>query len=528
MKNSLRISLLGIILFFIIRSANATEIIVSNLPELQNAINNVQGGDTISLLSSNYGDLTISGKNNSYYVTIRAYTGATPVFNSIDIHNSSYWKLFRIDIKPRYSNGADGTEAVNLDGDFLTIENCIINYSDDISGWTASDWLARTGNGVIMDGTNINVFNNTISAIDHGIACNANNSLVSHNLIANFRGDGIRGLGDDVVYEYNQIKNEYDVDDNHDDGFQCWSYGSGGVGTGVVKNVVLRGNTIINFEDPNQSYRGNLQGIGLFDGMFENWTVENNLIITDHWHGISFYGAINCKIINNTVVDNDNTPEPDPWIMVNDHKNGTPSSGVIVRNNIATDYSLTGGFTEDHNIEITMNEAATYFINPSSGTGDYHLNTSSPAIDVGSGDGAPGIDKDGVSRPQGNGFDIGCYEYSSATNITEEITMNGFQLCQNYPNPFNPTTKIKFTIPTSPFNPSPYQGEGNSERFITLKVYDVLGNEVTTLVDELKPAGEYEVEFNPESSIKNPASGIYFYQLKSGSFIQTKKMILLR
>jgi len=64
-----------------------------------------------------------------------------------------------------------------------------------------------------------------------------------------------------------------------------------------------------------------------------------------------------------------------------------------------------------------------------------------------------------------------------------------------------------------------------------LKVYDVLGREVTTLVNEEKPAGEYEVEFNVSShsgEVRNLTSGIYFYQLKSGSFVQTKKMILLK
>ena len=510
MKKILYPLLLGILLIVDIETAKANEVIVSNLSELQNAINNIQGGDTISLVNGNYGDLTISGKNNSSFVTIRAYTGATPVFNSIDIHNSSYWKLYGVDIKPRYSNGADGTEAVNLDGNYLTIENCIINYSDDISGWTAADWLARTGNGVIMDGSNINVLNNTITAIDHGIACSASNSLVSHNLIANFRGDGIRGLGNDDVYEYNTIKNSYAVDDNHDDGFQSWSYGSGGVGTGTVYNVTLRGNTIINFEDPNQPYRGNLQGIGLFDGMFENWLVENNLIITDHWHGISFYGAIDCKIINNTVVDNDNTPEPDPWIMVNDHKNGTPSSGVIVRNNIATDYSLTGGFTKDHNIEITMNNAPTYFINPAGGIGDYHLIASSPAIDAGSGDDAPNIDKDGIARPQGNDFDIGCYEFTNASEINEENNPRSFQLFQNFPNPFNPTTKIEFRI--ADFG------------FTNLRVFDILGREVATLVNEGKPAGGYEVEFNASRL----SSGVYIYQLIAKNYISTRKMLLLK
>ncbi|RJP71006.1 MAG: T9SS C-terminal target domain-containing protein [Ignavibacteriales bacterium] len=95
-----------------------------------------------------------------------------------------------------------------------------------------------------------------------------------------------------------------------------------------------------------------------------------------------------------------------------------------------------------------------------------------------------------------------------------------FSLSQNYPNPFNPTTKIKYSIPTSP-QPSPYKGEGARVR---LKVYDILGNEVATLVNEEQPAGEYEVELDGSKF----SSGIYFYQLKVGNFIETKKLLLLK
>jgi hypothetical protein len=96
-----------------------------------------------------------------------------------------------------------------------------------------------------------------------------------------------------------------------------------------------------------------------------------------------------------------------------------------------------------------------------------------------------------------------------------------YKLEQNYPNPFNPVTKIKYSIPYV------ISTEGRNLK-VTLIVYDVLGNKVATLVDEYQNAGSYDVEFNPESSIKNPASGIYFYQLKAGSFTQTKKMMLLK
>ena len=91
---------------------------------------------------------------------------------------------------------------------------------------------------------------------------------------------------------------------------------------------------------------------------------------------------------------------------------------------------------------------------------------------------------------------------------------NKFSLSQNYPNPFNPSTKISWQSPVSSWQ--------------TLKVYDVLGNEIATLVNEYRTAGSYEIEFNPASSIKNPASGIYFYRLQADNYTETKKMILLK
>jgi photosystem II stability/assembly factor-like uncharacterized protein len=106
----------------------------------------------------------------------------------------------------------------------------------------------------------------------------------------------------------------------------------------------------------------------------------------------------------------------------------------------------------------------------------------------------------------------GLFEVDIITNINEETkyTLSGFKLSQNYPNPFNPTTAIKFELP--------------ERRQVTLKVYDVLGNEIATLVNEEKPGGSYEVEFNAS----NLTSGIYFCRLQAGSYIETRKMILLK
>jgi photosystem II stability/assembly factor-like uncharacterized protein len=108
------------------------------------------------------------------------------------------------------------------------------------------------------------------------------------------------------------------------------------------------------------------------------------------------------------------------------------------------------------------------------------------------------------------------------TNITEEkyTLIESYNLSQNFPNPFNPSTTIRYEIP--------------QQSFVTIKIYDVLGNEIATLVNEEKPAGEYEVEFSAKGGSASGGnayslpSGVYFYTLSSGNFFSTKKMILLR
>ena len=107
--------------------------------------------------------------------------------------------------------------------------------------------------------------------------------------------------------------------------------------------------------------------------------------------------------------------------------------------------------------------------------------------------------------------------YHSHYNIVTAIEQNNFssipsdfKLDQNYPNPFNPSTKIKYAIPQL--------------SFITLKVYDILGREIETLVNTEKPAGAYVVKFDGHSL----PSGVYFYRIQAGDFVDTKKFILLK
>ena len=108
----------------------------------------------------------------------------------------------------------------------------------------------------------------------------------------------------------------------------------------------------------------------------------------------------------------------------------------------------------------------------------------------------------------------GGFNFSQEVEVKVEDIPTEFALYQNYPNPFNPNTVINYQLPVN--------------GFVTLKVYDVLGNEVVTLVNEVKEPGSYEVEFQSTVGNGQLAGGVYFYQLKAGAFVQTKKMLYLR
>jgi hypothetical protein len=111
--------------------------------------------------------------------------------------------------------------------------------------------------------------------------------------------------------------------------------------------------------------------------------------------------------------------------------------------------------------------------------------------------------------------------FSTGVGIKEKYELlKDFKLYQNYPNPFNSTTKIRFTIP--------FVETGHAPSL--LRIYDVLGKEIATLVNEEKPPGTYEVMFSVGSfgNASNLSSGVYYYQLRSGDFVETKNMILLR
>ena len=208
---------------------------------------------------------------------------------------------------------------------------------------------------------------------------------------------------------------------------------------------------------------------------------------------------------------------------------GTQNSNVSVANSIVWcigDYSSAIKVFSSSTVDAKYCILSTFFNgenilyeNPlfaNQDSGNFHLTINSPGINSGTTDttglSLPLFDYDGNVRIIENRIDIGCYEgfvIAGTDTQYESIPMN-IILSYNYPNPFNPSTSIQYTI--------------SSRQYVTLKVYDMLGKGVAVLVNEEKPAGNYEINFDASKLSR----GVYYYELRAGSLVQTKKMIYLK
>lgn len=276
--------------------------------------------------------------------------------------------------------------------------------------WTLADWINNKRPGMMIDGSRISVVGNRLTGIGHGILAIADNTLIEKNIIDGFSGDGMRALGDFSVVRGNRIQNCVKIDANHDDGFQSYAT-STSVGFGVVKDLTLEDNKIFEWASSTANpLRCVLQGIGMFDGMYDNLMVRNNVVSVTSPHGIAVAGTTNATIVNNTVVHADGIAWKAPWIKITNHKSGTATRNVVVANNLTT--ALQVATDPVKQILVTNNLIIT---NPSaefvSASGrDYTLRTTSKAVDAGAGAYAPKDDIVGALRPKGAAPDLGAYE----------------------------------------------------------------------------------------------------------------------
>ncbi len=399
----------------------------STLEAVFTANKTFSAGDVILLRSGYHGAPAIKG-NNSADVTIRPDTGANPKIKNLIVRSGSRWVIEGLDICPE--NQAPGASfsgdlvSIESSASRITLRDSTVRSAFSTANWTLEDWKSIPERGIRTAGAYTTLSNNRIETSSFAITVRktAPFSLVSRNVVTGFTHDGIQALADDCVFETNTVTDAYisDNDHNHDDFFQSWSVADGGTvaGEGTVYRVTLRGNTFISHTNPTQPFAADPQGIGCFDGYYEGWVIENNIIASKTSHGIALYGAIECKVVNNTVVENPfDTPggSTRPWIKIAAHKTRTTApTGNLVRNNISAKPvdAFAGSSTVD--FHQTTTAYSTYFVSPSAF--NYSLKSTAPAKDAGSTSQAPPLDITGTARSAP--YDLGAHEYAGVTGST--------------------------------------------------------------------------------------------------------------
>ncbi len=468
----MKIKIIPTALFILILSAQAT---IRNVPgsysTIQSAINACVNGDTVLVATGTYMEnINFRGKKivvtSTYYQTNNPATiYATVINGSTPVYPDTASCVL-------FDNGEDSTSV--LQGFALT-GGAGTKWADEHGGGTPY----REGGGILIALCSPVIQNNIIF----------NNNCDVINGEASAGGGGLR-IGDGNPKLYNNI-----IMNN-----------SGIYGSGIVLNFTgctMKNNIICNNHGATSVFGGGagmwIEGTGPGPKILENNTVANNNAISGSG-GIFVYAFTVTTLRNNIVWGN------------------TPAPSQVSGPGLAVTYcDIQGGFTGVGNLNIY----------PMFGDSSYILSAGSPCVDKGDSstiyNDPPNPNNNTLALyPSRGGIrnDMGAYGgplRRLLTNTIIGIISEGnnipanFSLTQNYPNPFNPATVIKFQVA--------------SFRFVKLKIYDILGKELATLVNQNLQPGSYEVTWNAS----NYPSGVYFYRLfATGGYTETRKMVLVK
>ncbi|MCU9847994.1 hypothetical protein OEZ60_08245 [Defluviimonas sp. WL0024] len=376
----------------------------------------VKGGDRIFLMDGYHGAILIRDQRFTSPVVIAPVPGQTAHAESIQMRNTTNVVVQGLKVWATSSSAGAGilvrTYGDTADLSFLNLDVRSVADAANYVQWDSSTWLANKRNGFLIDGNRNTVSGSRITGLYHGLQGFGTNVLLENNIIDGFSGDGLRALGDSSIVRNNKVQNCFQIDGNHADGFQSFSRGTDGkVGTGTVRNLVIENNKLFEWtSSATNPLRCKLQGIGMFDGMFDGILIRNNLITSSAYHGITIAGALNSTVVNNTVIRPDGAADKAPWIMIGYHKNGTPSKNTTVANNLVTRINTkpdtANNIVVTNNIEVTNSSTEFTSVN----TQNFTLKSGAQAIDAGTSRHAPPSDIVGATRPKGKAPDAGAYE----------------------------------------------------------------------------------------------------------------------
>ncbi len=292
----------------------------------------VKAGDRLMLAAGDHGVVSLRNIRFSNRVLVRP-AGGKVTLRGLRLHDVDGLAVVGVTVQ---SDGSDDAPLVRIqDGSNIVLQQLNVSGGTGFERWSKTAWLARMRIGMLIKGANITLRDNRIEGVRHGFEVRGDRITLEGNVVRWFAGDGIRALADNSVYRSNVIETCVKLDDHHDDGIQSWSVDANGQpGRGVVRNVLIEGNTIRN----GRAGRGltcQLQGIGFFDGMFENLTIRRNVVIVDSWHGITVMGARRVRIEDNLVVDANPEDNGSPWVTITEHKDGRAVANSVISGNIA-------------------------------------------------------------------------------------------------------------------------------------------------------------------------------------------------
>lgn len=372
------------------------------------------GGDRVFLMDGYHGPLNPTRQKFTSPVLFAPVPGQVAQVDSILVRDSRNLVFNGLKVWATSPNAGSAplirSYANTSDLVFANLDIRSVATAGSYMQWTLTDWTRNKRPGMMLQGNRVSVVGNRLTGIGHGILAIAANTLIEKNIIDGFSGDGMRALGNYSVVRGNRVQNCVKIDANHDDGFQSYAT-STSVGFGVVKDLTIEDNKIFEWASstPNP-LRCVLQGIGMFDGMYDNLMIRNNVISVTAPHGIAVAGTTNATIVNNTVMHANGIAWKAPWIKVTNHKNGTVTHNVIVANNLTT--ALQVATNAARQILVTNNlivtNASAEFVSASGR--DYTLKTTSKAVDAGAPAYAPNVDILGAPRPKGAAPDLGAYE----------------------------------------------------------------------------------------------------------------------
>lgn len=385
----------------------------------------VVGGDTVLLMDGDHAGIKLYMVAPATQVTIRSLNGKNAhvewIYLQDGVHNLTFQNLSVWPTNPYEKVGhlvlsTAATSSIVADGLDVRAGKDAANYMS----WSQTEWLNRANGGVKFSGTDSTISNSTFLGVQAAVTTAGVNSTILNNRIEGYSADALRALADNSLIKGNYAVNCVGIDDNHTDGFQSWADADG-----VTRGLTIEGNTIIEWNGAqDHPLRCLMQGIGMFDGAFEDIVISNNVISVSYYHGLSVYGGKNVKILNNTVVRNDGTEGSYPYIGIFPNKNGTEPSNVLVANNLAmsVNAAVAAGTTTLYN-NSSLTGLANIFEDIT--TFNYKPKAASGFIDTADAAHAPPTDILGVPRPTGAGPDRGAYEVGGTVPTTTDGTTTG-------------------------------------------------------------------------------------------------------